>query len=164
MLSRAVLPMAILYTLSACTPGRFPMRISRISVSPDPIVGQVAELTVELVSSMDEPNVTLTILLPDGIKRTSGDLEQELALVADTPAKRTIDICVLYQGDWRVIVNAQSFLVDGNTYSALETLRIHSETETARVVTGDSFRMTQPPGGFAEPTPLPSNPPDGVCE
>ena len=59
---------AILLVLSACTQTEFPIRLTNITVTPDPVVGQVVTLHVEAVSTKDELDATILVDLPDGVK------------------------------------------------------------------------------------------------
>ena len=148
--------------LSACTPPGFPLKIRGISVSPEPIIGQVATLHVEVMSTDDEPDATILIELPEGVKLVDGDLMWQGTLTANQPLTHEVSICVLYEGDWRLRIVAHSQLSEDSSYQDAESLHIQSTTESARAILGSDYRITQPPGGFDIPTPLPETPP-AVC-
>ncbi len=148
--------------LSACTPPGFPLKLTEISVSPKPVIGQVATLHVEVMSTEDEPDTTILIDLPEGVKLVAGDLTWKGSLVANQPQVHEVSICVLYEGDWRLRIETHSRLSENSSYQDAEFLHIQSTTESARVIPGSDYRITQPPGGFSVPTPLPATPPT-VC-
>lgn len=149
--------------LSACTPPGFPLKITAISVSPEPIIGQVAILHVEVMSTEDEPDATIFVDLPEAVKLVEGELSWKGSLVANQPQTLEVSICVLYEGDWRLWIGTSSQLAEDSSYGDAETLHLQSTTESARVILGSDYTMTQPPGGFHVPTPLPETPPT-VCQ
>jgi hypothetical protein len=151
-----------LLVLSACTQASFPIEITRVTVMPDPVVGQVATLRVEVVSSENEPDATILVELPAGVKLMEGTLTWKGSLTANQPQVHELSICVLYEGDWRLWLQAHSQLAENSSYQDTETLHLISTTESARVVLGSDYRVTQPPGGSGPSTPLPETPPD-VC-
>src|SRR3990172_12443482 len=61
----AVLLIPAAMFLTAC-PASFPLTITHVSATPDPVVGAVVTLEVEFQSTEDEDNVTLQIKPPDG--------------------------------------------------------------------------------------------------
>jgi hypothetical protein len=140
--------------LSACTPPSFPIEITVITVSPDPIIGQVATLHVEVMSTEDEPDTTILIELPEGVKLMDGDLMWHGSLTANEVQAHEVSICVLYEGDWELWIEAHSQLSENSSYEDAETLHLQSTTESARVILGSNYHLTQPPGGFNMPTPL----------
>lgn len=146
---------ALLLALSACTPARFPLQISDLSVSPDPVVGKVVALDVQIRSSDDEENVLLQIRLPDGVRLIEGDLEWHGSLAADEPVKQSVFLCVVYPGDWRIYIGAYS-LVDGNTkYADSDTIHFISTAESGRAVPGAEYTIIQDtPAPVPSPTPV----------
>ena len=64
----------ILLGLSACTPASFPLKITDVSAKPDPVVGKVVTLEVEIQSSEDEQDVILQIVPPDAVRLIAGAL------------------------------------------------------------------------------------------
>jgi hypothetical protein len=131
------------------------LQIIDVSVSPDPIVGQVTRLHVEVMSTEDEPDATIFVDLPEGVKVVEGDLNWKGSLTANQPQTLEVSICVLYEGDWRLWIETYSMLAEDSSYEDAETLHIQSTTESARVILGADYTITQPPGGFNMPTPLP---------
>ena len=151
----------ILITFTACeSPPEAPLRITDISVSPDPLIGQTVKLHIEFISSRDEKDVVAIVDLPVGVKLMSGELEWKGSLKANRPQIHEVFICVLYQGDWRIEVITASILSEGGSYSDKETVRLIVSENTAQVVPGGEYRYTQPTGGIqaSTPTPLPKVP------
>jgi len=147
---------------AACTSATFPLRITTITVSPEPIVGVVAQMSVEVVSTKDEPVVSVRVYPPEGVRLVGGDLEWKGSLAPDIPAQHSWDICVLYPGDWQVTVVADSFHSEGVVYTDVETIHIHSELDSAQFVMGRWYRPTQRPDHLL-PTGLPDPPPPSTC-
>src|SRR4030042_653747 len=59
--------------LTAC-PAAFPLSITAVSAAPDPVVGKVVTLEIEIVSTEDEDDLTLQIRPPDAVRLIDGDL------------------------------------------------------------------------------------------
>lgn len=157
--------LAVLWLLvGGCTPPTAPLRITDISVTPDPIIGQTATLRVEVMSKYDEPNAAIIIDLPPGVKLMDGDLLWEGSLKANQPKTHEISICVLYEGDWRLWIAAQSQIAENSFYGDTETLHLITTGDTVRVVPGGAYRITQPPGGMVHPTDVPKTPPADICQ
>lgn len=154
----------LLVLLSACSPPKFPLRIVDASISPDPVIGQTATLHVEVMSTKDEPDTTIQIDLPPGIKLMTGELLWEGSLTANQSQSHEIAICVLYEGDWRLNIETYSLIPPNSGYEDSETLHLITTADTVRIVPGGAYRITQPPGGMvAFPTPLPETPPADIC-
>ncbi len=150
--------------VASCTPPRSPLEISRISVSPDPILGRIVTLSVEVESSKDEPDTQLVIYLPDGIKSIEGALTWRGSLQAETPSVHQTSICVQYEGDWKIIVTAVSQRPEGYAYDTVETLRVQSSPIYGRAIMGRNYRTTQPAEGMPLPTSLPANASTTICQ
>ena len=150
--------------LTACErPPEAPLQITDISVHPDPIIGQTAALRVEIMSIDDEKDVTIIVTLPDGVKLMSGELEWKGSLIANQPQAHELEVCVLYEGDWRLHISTYSTLTPTSSYGDSETLHLITSTDAVRIVLGMNYRITQPPGGMVIPTPVPETPPAGIC-
>lgn len=155
----------LLVLLSACTSPQGPLEITDISVSPDPVIGQTATLHVEIMSRRDEPDTTILIDLPPGVKLMKGDLTWEGSLTANQSQSYEVAICVLYEGDWKVWVYVGSERNDGPSPDDGETLHIITTDDSARAVRNKDYRITIPPGGMETfPTPLPEPPPTDICQ
>jgi len=154
----------LLLLLSACNTSSGPLRITDISVHPDPVIGQTATLHVEVMSTKDEPDITIWIELPPGVKLMSGNLMWEGSLSANQPQSHEVDICVLYEGDWRLDIGAYSILSTTSSYEDSEVLHIINSGDGVRVAYGADYHFTQPPGGMPlSYTPLPETPPKDIC-
>jgi hypothetical protein len=154
----------ILITLIACErPPEAPLQITDISVHPDPVIGQTANLRVEIMSPDDEKDITIIVTLPDGVKLMSGELEWKGSLTADQPQTHEFALCVLYEGDWRLHISTYSTFTPTSSYGDSETLHLITSANTVRVVPGMKYRITQPPGGMVLPTPVPQTPPTDIC-
>ena len=154
----------ILVTVNACSPPQVPLKITDISVHPDPVIGQVATLHVEVMSTKDEPDTSILIDLPPGVKLMKGELLWEGSLTANQPQTYEISFCVLYQGDWRLNIETYSLIPPNSGYEDSETLHLIATADTVRVVPGGEYRITQPPEGMVVfPTPLPETPPADIC-
>ncbi|MGI0014054.1 MAG: hypothetical protein ACREBU_11515 [Nitrososphaera sp.] len=135
------------FLLSACG-SRFLLEITDISVSPDPVVGQVVTLHIEVMSTQDEPDATIFVELPEGVKLVEGELTWNGSLVANQPQTHEVSICVLYEGEWRLWIETYSRLSETSTYVDAEILNIQSTAETARVILGRDYQVTQPPSSL----------------
>ena len=142
----------VLFVLAACTPATAPLQITNISVTPDPVIGQTVTLRVEVMSRYDEPDAAIIIDLPPGVKLMDGELLWQGSLKANQPQTHEIAICVLYEGDWRLWIAAQSQVAENSFYGETETLHLITTGDTVRVVPGGAYRITQPPGGMVHPT------------
>ena len=150
--------------LTACeTPPQFPLKITDISVRPDPLMGQTATLHVEVMSTRDEPDAAIIISLPPGVKLMRGELLWEGSLTANQPQTHEISLCVLYEGDWELNIETYSLLSESGSYEDSETLHLITTADRVRVVPGAAYRITQPPGGMVHPTSVPQAPPADIC-
>ena len=142
--------------LSACGQAGVPLQITNVSVSPEPIVGQVVTLTVEIMSTNDEPDVTftLTTLEEYGTKLhlVSGETEWAGSLTANQPQIFQFSVCAWEEGSWPIEISAVSRLPDGNGWHAFEKIHIESSIVSSRLIRGREFRMYP---GEVKPTPTP---------
>ncbi len=145
-------------------PPTAPLRITDISVAPEPVIGQTATLRVEVMSKYDEPDAAIIIDLPQGVKLMGGDILWEGSLKANQPQTHEISICVPYEGDWRLWMAAQSQIAENSFYGDTKTLHLIVTGDTVRVVPGGAYRITQPPGGMVHPTDVPKTPPANICQ
>lgn len=144
---------------------QFPLQITRVTVGPEPKVGQPATLRVEFSSYENEADVRLIIQLPPGIKQMGGSLEWQGSLVANQLQTHEVPICVLYEGDWEIYVGAGSQKSAGSSYGDSKFYYIRSTASSAQVIPGDEYHIPQPPGGFVDnPTPLLPHPPANICQ
>jgi hypothetical protein len=145
----------ILLGLSACTPASFPLKITDVTAKPDPVVGKVITLEVEIQSSEDEEDVILQIVPPDAVQLMDGDLTWHGSLRAGEPVQHGVSLCVLYPGDWRIYVGAYSMIGDETKYADSDTVHFISTSEAGQAVPGYAYSFSQdPPVPLPSPTPL----------
>lgn len=154
----AIAGMLMAVLLSACSSPGFPLKLTKMSISPEPVVGRVVTLTVEAMSTRDEPDATIWVYLPQGVKLEGGELAWHGSLMANQPQTLTLSICVQYAGDWRLEVGAGSQLSPTSSYGDADTLHIINSGETAQVVPGSQYRLRKFPsdGPATPPPPTPS--------
>jgi len=145
----------VLLLLSACTPPRFPIEITALSISPEPIVGRVVTLHVEAKSDRNEPDARIEITLPAEVSLVKGSLTWKGALIANRPQAYELSICVLREGEWKIFIGAISQLSSSSSYSDLEILNIRSTVRSAEVIPGSRYRSPIWWPGFRTPTPAP---------
>jgi hypothetical protein len=146
--------------LTACTAASFPLKVSNVSASPDPAVGRIVTLSVEIQSRVDEHDVTLQIHLPNGVKLIAGDLVWYGQLSAREPYEHTVSLCALYPGDWRIYIRTYS-LADGKTISIdTDTIHFISEQRTGQAVPGREYTIIQ---DTPAPVPSPTTPAPAPC-
>ena len=144
--------------LSACGQAGVPLQITNVSVSPEPIVGQVVTLTVEIMSTNDEPDVTftLTTLEEYGTKLhlVSGETEWAGSLTANQPQIFQFSVCAWEEGSWPIEISAVSRLHDAhnNGWDASEIIHLESSMDSGRLIRGSEYRMTTGPTPTSHPT------------
>jgi hypothetical protein len=146
---------SMLLWLSACTPPRQPLGVTALSVSPEPIVGRVTTLHIEVMSTHDEPDTRIEITLPAEINLVKGSLTWKGALIANRPQVHELSICVLREGDWKIFIVPISQLSPSSSYGDMEILNVRSTTRSAEVVPGSKYRSPLWLPGFQTPTPAP---------
>jgi len=155
----------LLWGLAACTPARFPLEITALSVSPEPVVGQVVTLRVEIESTSDEDDVTVLIQIPEAVRLMDGTLTWHGSLRAREPKVHRVSVCVLIEGDWRIGVTAFSRFPEGDSYGDYDTFHLISTGDSGLGVPGHEYRATvpatrlPPSPGPRYPTPVP-----GTCQ
>lgn len=155
--------MSVVIALTACTPPRFPLQITDLSATPEPVVGQTVTLYIEIMSTKDEPNTTIEVYLPEAVKLMDGDLVWQGSLTANQPQAHEVSVCVLFEGDWRVEVESRSYQSENDSYGDLETIHFISTAITGRSVPGSKYHYTQDPNRISPSTPFPDEPPPDVC-
>jgi len=157
LLGASVAALAVL--LTACPP-TFPLTITEISAAPDPIVGEVVTLQVEITSTADESDVTILIQLPEGVRLVHGDLTWHGTLRAGEPHRHKVSLCTLYEGDWRIYATTFSQLRPGDTYGDSETIHFIATSDTGHAVPGSEYRIVQGspmPNFTPSPVPIPAS-------
>jgi hypothetical protein len=98
------------------------------------------------MSPDDEPETTLEIFLPEGVKLVEGNLTWKGALTANQPQTHEISICTLYEGNWWIKMRARSWQAENDLKYTGEGGVILEVTQTvARVFTSENYTYTQPP-------------------
>ena len=143
-----------LFLLSACGP-QAPIQITDLSVDGEPWVGEVVTLHIEVKSMFDETDTTIEVRLPKGVKLIEGDLSWQGSLTANQVQAHELSLCVLYEGDWRILVRSRSQHSETSSYTNSETMHLITSAESARAVPGWEYRYTQPTGGHPPNTHLP---------
>jgi len=152
-----VLLVAAAFLVGTCTPASFPLKITDLSASPDPVVGRIVNLEVETESSRDEADVTILIQLPEGVRLIDGELTWRGSLVAGEPYRHRASLCVLYEGDWRVDVTASSRLGPDDVEGDYKTIHLISTSEKGEAIPGQKYRIIQgSPAPFQTPSPVPT--------
>jgi hypothetical protein len=150
--------------LRGCNPFREPFGIMDMSASAKPLIGRVVTLRVEVRSDADEPNTTLTIDLPKGVKLVEGDLTWQGALVANQPYAHDVKVCVLYEGDWRIEAEVLAALPADSTdvyRQDWDTIHFITTPNSARTVLGKDYTSKSAKG--IKVAPVPETPPPGIC-
>ena len=131
--------------LSACDPANVPLQFTSVSVSPEPIVGQIVTLDVQIMSIQDESQVTFTLktLEQDGnkLQLVFGEPEWTGLLTANQPQSFQFSICVWQAGSWPIRIRAVLRLPDGNDWHALETIHLESSSDSGQLIRGQDMMM-----------------------
>ena len=142
--------------LTACPP-KFPLAITGISATPDPIVGRIVTLEVEIRSTRDEADVTILVQPPEGVRLVDGDLEWHGSLPAGETHSHKMSLCVLYEGDWRIYATTYSRFGPDDTYGDSETIHFISTSHDGHAVPGSEYRIDQgSPIPILTPSPVPT--------
>lgn len=151
--------------LTACTPAPAPhnylLFFTEITVSPDPLIGQVATLHLEFSSDYDQPVATVDIDLPEGVQLVKGDLKWKGSLTANQPQTHDISICTSYPGEWWIDITGR--LREGQYAGFLEprTVLLAVTQTNAQVFTSENYaefvRPTSTFGPAILPTALPGD-------
>jgi len=151
---KVILAAAALLLTTCSIPPSFPLKITELSATPDPIVGKVVVLSVEVESSKDEEDVTILIQPPEAIQLIDGDLSWNGSLQAGKPFTYMISLCTLYEGDWRIHVSVFSQFGPDDTYGDSETMHFISTRQSGEAVPGYAYTIDQP-SPFPPPTTTP---------
>lgn len=144
--------------LSACSQAGVPLQITNVSVSPEPVVGQIVTLNVEIMSTNDEPDVTFTVNtledLGNKLHLVSGETEWAGSLTANQPRAFQFSICVWEEGSWPIEIGVVSRLHnnDDTIWTDGETVNLESSLDSGRLIRGRDFRINQ---DEVKPTPRP---------
>jgi hypothetical protein len=154
----SILPGLALFLLSACTPATFPIEITKITVEPKPLIGEVATVRFEFMSTENEPNTTLQIYLQDGVKLVSGNLLWQGSLNSNQVQAHEVSICTQFEGTWEVSAIVWSELATGGSYSDMDGVFLEVLSDVAHVISSNDYEpksVPLPPEGSSRITPLP---------
>ncbi|GAB4580459.1 MAG: hypothetical protein Fur0022_32000 [Anaerolineales bacterium] len=148
--------------LTACAQSRVPLEITEATVSPEPLIGQIATLHIEFVAPTDESLTTLEIFLPEGVKLVKGDLTWKGSLIANQPQTHDISICTEFQGNYWISIVARLWEAEDDfKFIAPETVVLDITQTDAQVVTSKNYsdlvRPTSTFGPAILPTALPGD-------
>lgn len=131
------------FFLASCT--RLPLEITKATISPKPIVGQVVTLQVQLVSTNNESNVEVTLNLPDEVEIISEDKKWTGSLLANKTQSLNFDLRVAAEGEWPISVNVTSILSETSSYGDSKILYVISSPTKASVSNNRSSNNWYPP-------------------
>lgn len=80
--------------------------ITDVTVFPEPIVGTVVVMRLNITSTISSSEADLLIELPDGIQLIAGSLSWHGSLSANQPYTHEISLMVLDDGDWHIAIGA----------------------------------------------------------
>jgi hypothetical protein len=104
--------------LNACTSSGIPLNITSVKVFPEPVVGQIVTLEVEIMATDDEPYVKFSVDTREEIggkvQLIGGDTLWQGSLVANQPQKLQVKVCVLEEGSWPVEFVVVAYLPDND--------------------------------------------------
>ncbi len=153
-----LLALAVL-AVGGCTTTKFPIDITAITVEPKPIIGEVATVRFEFISTENEPDTHLEIDLQEGVKLVSGSLTWQGSLAANQVQSHEINICTQYEGTWRVRGSVWSVLGPDNSYTDVNGVFLEVSENAARVLSAEEYEtdFKGKPGevGSSWMTPLP---------
>lgn len=148
----------LIFGLAGCTGAPLSsLRIEDVTISPDPVVGQWATVSVQVKSGLDEPDVEFSKVLGP-LDTLTSDFEVIWTGKIEENGEQTIQfpICITHEGKWGLVVNirASSGMGDGRFY------KITSDFESATYID----RAEEPYSGSADATvivgtPLPTSTP-----
>ncbi len=72
------------------------------SVSEEPVLNRVVELTFTLEAAHDAPNTSIEIFLPEGIELVEGSLVWRGDLRKNEKVEHRISVKVVREGEWRI--------------------------------------------------------------
>lgn len=129
----------IVLALFGCRGSHSSVYINDVSITPDPLVGQVVTLRVEVVSEIDAPDASINVVLSDGVNLVSGNLTWHGSLIADQPQTHELSICIPQPGIWEIITSTGITSASGITGADNRFFYIESGLEIAQVLTGEQY-------------------------
>jgi hypothetical protein len=157
-LARVAMPAILAAALLTACPPSFPLKITRVSASPDPVVGRIVTLQVEITSTQEEDDVTINIHPPEGILLIDGDLLWHGSLRAGETATHSVSLCATLEGDWGIFVIARSALPGDETkYVDVESIHFISGLTRGQAIPGSQYTIVQgSPIPVLTPSPIPA--------
>jgi hypothetical protein len=146
----------ILSVLSACTSASQPLRITSVSVTPEPRVGEIVTLEVEVTANNDESDVIFTVDALESagnkIHFVSGDSQQQVSLIAHQPQTFQVEVCVVQEGSWPIEIRAVAHHPDSSLWDAFEIIHLESTLESGKLIRSRDYTYNV---GEVKPTPRP---------
>ncbi len=132
---------------STVTPVWPPLQISQVSVSSEPLVGSVVNLSIGIMSVDNETEVALTIDFFENydnpVHFISGVRSWQGTLTANQPMTFTLSIMVEREGEWPVEIRVMQ-LTGASQYQAIETIHLQSSQVQGKMIRGLEYQPTLP--------------------
>lgn len=110
------------------------LKFNAVTITPEPLVGKVVTLRLELVASRDVPDATILITLPEEIALVTGAATWQVPLVAGQPTVQEVTLRVLKPSHTLLFVQVYSPAGPATETFALESLSIDSQIDRATVL------------------------------
>ena len=135
-----LISLLLLLLLDACEEKSF--NITKIDASPEPVVGEVVTLSIKIESENEEPDVSLSVTLPEGVQLISGSTEWNGSLPANGTYTHDISICVLYEGLWHIRADARYWPTgrDERWGGDTDHLYLESTQNSGKVIQSGQYR------------------------
>jgi hypothetical protein len=131
-----ILSLLIMLTLTACPPTPS-LQIKDVAVSPDPVVGQIVTLHVEITSTRDEDLVELNLDVSPTIHAVSGDTSWKGPMTANQVQALDVSVCPLQEGNLPIHINVSAWAADGTGRGGnTETIGFHSTIDSGKLIRG----------------------------
>ena len=137
-------------TVSACSSSGgypYPLNITSVKVFPEPIVGEVVTLEVEIVSVDDKVDVKFTIdTLEDTgnkIHLVSGEPAWQGTLTANQPKIFQVKICVMEEGSWPVRLYTALPSSDQEGGYDFEIIQLESTLDSGKLIPSSEYTFSQ---------------------
>jgi len=133
--------------LGACNPADQPLRITGVTVTPDPVVGQIVTLEVEVMSTEDETDVVFTVDTLESagnkIHLVSGEPRWQGSLTANQPEVFQFSVCVVEEGSWPIDITVVSYFPNNNGWADFEIIHLESSVTSGRLIRGQDYTYSQ---------------------
>lgn len=141
--------------LTSCRIPEF--QIKNVTVYPEPVVGQVVDLHVEITSMREKDLVKLKLEVPPTIHVVSGDTTWQGAMAANQIQSLDVSLCVIQEGSFPMTVYMSSWSSGGiGTGGNSEIIGIHSTINSGELIreTKEMIRYSQTDEATKYSTPL----------